>query len=337
MTLSLASRGLTENVSCYTSVAMGDALPALANIRNVFEHRGPHAANLTVGSYRWCWHSCDGAYLTFYSLERQRLREYDYFWFLEWDVVWTGALPNILAAWSLSTPSTQGSALAESLRASSAKFWTPIVDGTQLPRGKDALKQFDKYRGDTLVTGVLRSHAGKAPTAVSDLRATEDLICPNPAEVSRRWQHSPKRNYSLVPQATTRMCVTEVTRMSRRLLSAVAAFARRREAGMFCEMRAPTVCQRLSWCSVRTLFDAPHEKFLFANKTLWVRSWGMPTFGLSSLQDDTLAGRTRANHDVLYHAYKWPQRGFDAPPVDGQHILYDDLVGGNASKGKGLY
>ena len=61
MTLSLASRGLTENVSCYTSVAMGDALPALANIRNVFEHRGPHAANLTVGSYRWCWHSCDGA------------------------------------------------------------------------------------------------------------------------------------------------------------------------------------------------------------------------------------------------------------------------------------
>ena len=142
-------------------------------------------------------------------------------------------------------PIHQNSALAESLRASSAGLDAHRRrDATS--EGKDALKQFDKYRGDTLVTGVLRSHAGKAPTAVSDLRATEDLVCPNPAEVSRRWQHSPKRNYSLVPQATTRMCVTEVTRMSRRLLSAVAAFARRREAGMFCEMRAPTVCQRLS-------------------------------------------------------------------------------------------
>jgi uncharacterized membrane protein YgcG len=316
-------------VSCYTSVAMGEALPALANIRNVFEHRGPHATNLTVGSYRWCWHSCDGAYLTFYAREQSRLSHYDYFWLLEWDVVWTGSLPAILAAWSVTEPPASGStALAESLRGSSAKFWTPLVEGLPLPRGKDAQRVLDKYRDDPVVVDALREHGGRAPTRVgpSELRAAEDLICPNPAEVSRRWQHSPKRNYSLVHQNATRMCVTEVTRMSARLLREVVAFGQRRDAGMFCEMRAPVVCQRLPWCSVRSLFDSAHEQYLFANRTLWVRSWGIPTFGLSSLMD-TGTGRTKTDRDVLYHAYKWPQKGFDPPRGEGQPALYDDLVG----------
>ena len=57
----LASRGLRENVSCYSSAAMARALPALGAIRDIFEKRGPHAKNLRVGEYRWCWHTCDGA------------------------------------------------------------------------------------------------------------------------------------------------------------------------------------------------------------------------------------------------------------------------------------
>ena len=322
----LEARGLTENVTCYTSVAMGESLPALGNIVNVFEHRGPHASNLTVGSYRWCWHSCDGAYLTFYAQQQHRLQHYDYFWFLEWDVVWTGSLLRVLEAWSVTAPATSTSDAAKLLRTSSAKFWTPIVEGTDI----SMKRAHEKYRGDESLLGELsrgRREHGAAPTATdaSDRRATEDLICPNPAEVSRRWQHSPKRNYSLIPQMSTRMCVTEVTRMSRRLLAEVVAFALRKDAGMFCEMRAPTVCMRLPWCSVRTLFDPAHQPHLFANRTRWTLSWGIPTFGITSLRDS--AGRTRADKDILYHAYKWPQKGFDPTPAPGAPALYDDLVG----------
>jgi len=92
--------------------------------------------------------------------------------------------------------------------------------------------------------------------------------------------------------------VTEVQRMSMRLLRKVAAYASRPEAAMFCEMRAASVCRIESqWCSMASLFDTEHQPYLFAGKQRWVNTW-VDRVNRSQME-------ARMASDVLWHGYKW--------------------------------
>ena len=86
--------------------------------------------------------------------------------------------------------------------------------------------------------------------------------------------------------------------MSMRMLKYVAAFALQAEAPMFCEMRAPSVCHiESTWCTMATLFDSAHQRYLFADQARWVNTY---TDRISRAAMEARMGR-----DIIWHGYKW--------------------------------
>eukprot|EP00320_Phaeocystis_rex_P000401 CAMPEP_0119066868 /NCGR_PEP_ID=MMETSP1178-20130426/9298_1 /TAXON_ID=33656 /ORGANISM="unid sp, Strain CCMP2000" /LENGTH=540 /DNA_ID=CAMNT_0007048497 /DNA_START=283 /DNA_END=1905 /DNA_ORIENTATION=- len=224
---------LEENVTCFDAKDMHRLVPATHRLSQVAV--GPHGQGArTVGAYRWCWYSCDAAYLSWFLSTKPE--GYTYFWFLEWDVTWTGDLAVVLGAWSTAAPALTGS--------------------------------------------------------------TPDLLCPNPSKAIRRWPHLHSRNISFIHYNDTFMCVTEVQRMSMRFLKKLAAFALQPEAAMFCEMRAPSVCHiESAWCTMGTLFDSKHQRYLFADQARWINTY---THRISRA-----AMEASIDRDILWHGYKW--------------------------------
>ena len=238
-------RPLRENVTCFTAEDMHRLVPATHRIGMVA--RGPHggAAVQDVGSHRWCWYSCDAAYISWFVSGKPIW--YTHFWFLEWDVTWTGDLAVALGAWNGAS------------RSNRRTLWH---------------------------------------TTNSTLRSMPDLLCANPSKAYRHWPHLHSRNISYLHYDNTFMCVTGLQRMSMRLISKLAAFASHREAPMFCEMRAPSVCKlESSWCTMDTFFDTAHERYLFTDQKRWI---GTYTARVSRAQMED-----RIDHDVLWHGYKW--------------------------------
>lgn len=243
---------LEENVTCFNASDMYRLVPATRRLSQVAV--GPHGhGTRAVGAYRWCWYSCDAAYLCWFLSVKPE--GYTHFWLLEWDVTWTGDLAVVLGAWSTAAPA---------------------LTGVRLPT-------------PTRGTGY-----GSKGYQVS----TPDLLCPNPSKALRRWPHLHSRNISFIHYNDSYMCLTEVQRMSMRMLRHVAAFALQAEAPMFCEMRAPSVCHiESTWCTMATLFDSAHQRYLFADQARWVNTY---TDRISRAAMEARMGR-----DIIWHGYKW--------------------------------
>ena len=96
--------GSRENVTCVTSDDISNSLPALSYAAVSRMHgAGPHTTwlNKSAATYQWAWNSCDANWLYwFWKRERHQPRQhhYDYVWFLEWDVAWTGNIARIIAS-----------------------------------------------------------------------------------------------------------------------------------------------------------------------------------------------------------------------------------------------
>ena len=88
----------------------------------------------------------------------------------------------------------------------------------------------------------------------------------NPSWANNRWAHRGKRDETKVPDAVTYRCVTEVYRLTPRLLQAVVNFSLSRRGAMFCEMRAPSICAMQPWCRMRSLFDPEHIHILYSHR-----------------------------------------------------------------------
>jgi len=314
-------RPLVENVTCTNATDVANALPAFSTIRSIFKGRfhgsfmnyqlsldiqrsfghllpnGMHP--LDVGQVGWCWHSCDAPYLLWYSRIGRTLHHVQFFWFLEWDVVWTGDVTAVLSAWS---------ALHERFDSSER---VDVVNPSRALNGSGRDSYLDDGRR-------IYNH---------------DLLCPNPGWAVRSWGHREKRNNSLVPHTHVHRCVTEVYRVTHRLLGAILDFSQQPMAGMFCEMRAASVCAMHPWCTMRSLFDrdhlrlfhtatrrgksqqiadldataaAPSNAEVHLARTRWVASYNHD----GGVQDAALQ---RLNRPMLFHAYKWNLSA--SPPV----------------------
>jgi len=223
---------LSENVTCFTATDMNRLVPATHRIANVA--RGPHGGSAVheVGAYRWCWYSCDAAYISWFVTTRPH--SYDAFWFLEWDVTWTGDLAIILGAWN---------------------------------RADEA------WNGGNASTGRTKLHHSAARKR-GTVDHSPDMVCADPRKASKAWPHLHSRNVSHLHFDQTFMCVTGVSRVSQRLMRAMVAYAKQEEAPMFCEMRLPSVCAlNAAWCTMDTLFDDTHQQYLFADQTRWVGTY----------------------------------------------------------------
>lgn len=114
-------------------------------------------------------------------------------------------------------------------------------------------------------------------------------------------------------------CVTEIFRVTHRLLRQVVAFSAQKRGAMFCEMRTPSICAMHSWCKMRSFVDRVHMPLLHthrkavayvrigggrsqhvvgATRNHWVGSWTRD----SQVQDADLTDLSRP---MLFHAYKW--------------------------------
>jgi len=305
---------LVDNVTCTNATDVVNALPAFTELRSVFNHNyggAPGTFNQTgwcqpnenqkrtgckthpleIGERGWCWHSCDAPYLLWYHLLGRTLHHVHFFWFLEWDVVWTGDVTTVLSAWS---------ALHEPFHIDRSNPVDVANPSRRVPPGSGD----DVYDGRRLFN--------------------HDLLCPNPSWAVRAWIHRKKRNVSIVNHTFVHRCVTEVYRLTHRLLGAMLEMMQQPQAAMFCEMRASSVCAMNSWCTMRSLFDRDrlhlfytakrHRQGLVADlgasatapsaaeiawaRTRWVNSYkndgGVPDAALQ-----------RLDRPMLYHAYKW--------------------------------
>jgi len=76
---------LEENVTCFDPKAMMSAVPSQLSLGPLLSSRhgmaGLHASpiEMQIGHWRWCWHSCDVAYIAWYAVERSRVLENDFF------------------------------------------------------------------------------------------------------------------------------------------------------------------------------------------------------------------------------------------------------------------
>ena len=230
----------SENVSCIGAATIAALLPAIGQSGRLFSRQKPtfhsrvdkvaaedqrsraswaRGADLGVGSYQWSWSNCDATYLGWAALSGlARTPRARWFWFLEWDVTWSGNIATILAA----------------------------------------------YHG----------HSGGAGGRPSKGRArSEDLLCdlPLPARPQttagykhmknrRGLPHLIERNRSEYALDVVWNCVIQLTRLSARLLRHVIAQSRRPELGMFCEMRAATMCSVMA--------DSVHPPCVIGNVAL---------------------------------------------------------------------
>ena len=94
-----AQTKLRENVWCVTSRQIRASMPAMQGTRTFAV---PHARRRERGGaspsndWVWAWNNCDAAYLQWFSLPGAS--SYDFYWFLEWDVVWSGDLGRLVAS-----------------------------------------------------------------------------------------------------------------------------------------------------------------------------------------------------------------------------------------------
>ena len=174
-----------------------------------------------------------------------------------------------------------------------------------------------------------------------------------------RWPHHVKRSPVAVPWNLTYKCVTEIFRFSRRLLQSVVSFSRTGlHHGMFCEMRAPSVCASKPWCRMRSFFD-DHQRVhllhtasameakplsgreqsneykklkagldlrLARAREKWVNSYindgGVPEYMMLK----------NLSHPMLFHAYKWAS----AVPIDAAKLTFHHDAAVNGSFGAAL-
>ena len=224
-----AAQPLIDNVTCVSSFEVASSFPAFKQVNAVF--KANHIFhNFSVGNENWCWNSCDGPYVYWYARIGQKLRHIHFFWFLEWDVVWTGHIVTILDAFSANVPVSH----------------------------------------DLMVEPANPSMRSLAPNeleARTRKPETPDMLCANPASVTPRWPHQTKRDKHALPMNVTFHCVTEIFRMTHRLLERIVAFSRVGKHALFCEMRAATVCAAQPWCRMRSLFDPQHAHLLHTAAT----------------------------------------------------------------------
>ena len=85
-----------------TLKAIADELGSYENLTCIESDTisGPHTRYLsaTNKSFQWSWNSGDAAILFWFSHRTARLPLYEFYWTLEWDTIWTGSLPRMLAA-----------------------------------------------------------------------------------------------------------------------------------------------------------------------------------------------------------------------------------------------
>ena len=271
-----ASAPLVENVTCSNASEVAAAIPGFSSLKQVFHGKKATIPSvLGVGMHRWCWNSCDSPYLHWYMRIGWMLTHVRFFWFLEWDVVWTGSITTILAAWNSLNTSNPG------LIGPYASF-------------------------------------GEAPLPDDD----HDLLCPNPSWANLQWVHRGKRDEALVPNNVTFRCVTEVTRLSHRLLRTILAFSRSKRGAMFCEMRSASICAMQPWCRIQSLFVPEAVRMLYTARRipglleslrngpratpkqmeLATRRWVLSYVHNGGVTDSML---TNLSEPMLYHAYKW--------------------------------
>ena len=87
-----------DNVSCVPSRGIPSVLPALEWRGAAIRDRTPlrTKGNAMGAHQQWAWKTCDGSWLWWFVAGR--VERYDFYWMLEWDVVWTGDLASLLAA-----------------------------------------------------------------------------------------------------------------------------------------------------------------------------------------------------------------------------------------------
>ena len=276
---------------------MAYAIPAFSNISSVYKDvKGAPGSKprIEIGNAAWCWSSCDVPYLVWYQHTGSRLQHVRFFWFLEWDVVWTGDIAAILTPFSAlhevfdPTVDLRVRVKVNDSDSNSALFLLPVDDSTRL---------FD-----------------------------HDLLCPNPSWGNLKWAHRGKRDHELISSPFVHRCVTNIFRMTHRLLAAVLEFSNQQRAAMFCEMRSPTICAMNSWCRMRSFFDgrlshlfhtagrynASHSLTKSESdnaRNQWVASWAAWT----QVQDTTIGSMETP---MFYHAYKWgePSRNDSGMP-----------------------
>ena len=287
-----AASPLRENVTCSTPTGIARDLPAFANLRATFHGRkfsAPETVN--VGAMRWCWNSCDGPYLHWYKLHGQTLSHVRFFWFLEWDVVWTGNIASVLRTWNSLQPDQDSDVITAHNRMASSRLGNASANASADAAGQSA-------------------HEGP------------DLLCADPAFASTRWIHREKRDEQLVPLNSTYHCVTEIYRLTHRLLRIIIDFSSQERGAMFCEMRAASICAMQPWCRIRSFVDRVHMPLLFSHRMAakrvinggkrsqhvvertrryWVNSF-LNARGVSAIQDADLHNMSEP---MLFHAFKW--------------------------------
>jgi len=110
-----------------------------------------------IGSVGWCWTNCDAAYIAWFQVRRRQLNHVTHFWFLEWDVLWTGDLAEVILAFS----------------------------GYALPPDP-----VGALRGATAAALAVQAEVENAAVA------SADFLCPGASKATRGWKHLHERNIS---------------------------------------------------------------------------------------------------------------------------------------------
>ena len=286
---------LRKNVTCFDAADMLRLVPATRQIAQGATLAGGHWRKHMnqIGSVGWCWTNCDAAYIAWFQVRRRQLTHVTHFWFMEWDVLWTGDLAEVILAFS----------------------------GYALPPDPDGA-----LRGATAAALAVQAEVENAAVA------TADFLCPGASKATRGWKHLHERNISHLDFEHTWMCVTNLFRLSHRLMHSVAEYANLSEAGMFCEMRTASVCRlEGSWCTMRSIFDLTHKRYLFRDEGGWASTYttqdGTYEPWKMSLGNDMRRQNIEAvmNRSVLLHGYKWPSNESILGP-DGVVTLYEDRL-----------
>ena len=280
----------SENVSCVDDATIAALLPGIGQSGLIMNPNKPpckrklpstgiachedersragwaQGAGLGVSSRQWAWSNCDSTYLGWAAeFGLGTAKSARWFWFIEWDVAWSGNLATILASYH---------------------GYTDLVGGLPIKR-----------------------HA-----------RSEDLLCdlPRPARPvtgggykhvknGRGFAHFAERNRTEFAFDVVWTCVIQFVRMSSRLLRQVIAETRRPERGLFCEMRAATMCNvAAEWmhppCIVGEVALGRQGRFFAARPRLHDAK-RHPTFNWRSIVNSSVIHAFKG--DRVYHRYKW--------------------------------
>ena len=295
-----------HNVTCTNGSEMAAGVPALRHLYETFggDARGgpnvvhnwdrsrladqPRTTALNVGKPAWCWHNCDGPYLLWYARVGSSLQHIHFFWFLEWDVVWTGDIVAMLAAWSTINE-----------KADTANPALHVPNPSLLSERNKTAPDLDAIN-------------------IGSRTYDHDLLCANPGWARKKWPHRHKRNKTLVQSSFAYHCETSAFRLSPQLLSQILSFSRQPRAALFCEMRAATICAMHPWCTMRSLFDHERQHMFYTGRTdqkskgvtnkdvEFARNSYAGTYVQNGgVNDSAILKSAHANRSLLFHAYKW--------------------------------